>query len=78
MNCIVVDNGITVVMRDENHVGGDSIVRERIPMINKKVVSDSKRRIDCVDHKFWNGTDKSARTFFIPYIFRRLGWVVFP
>jgi hypothetical protein len=26
MNCIVVDNGITVVMRDENHVGGDSIV----------------------------------------------------
>jgi hypothetical protein len=26
MNYIVVDNGITVAMRDENHVGGDSII----------------------------------------------------
>jgi hypothetical protein len=26
MSCIVVDNGITVVMHDENHIGGDSIV----------------------------------------------------
>jgi hypothetical protein len=26
MNYIVVDNGIMVMMRDENHVGGDSIV----------------------------------------------------
>jgi hypothetical protein len=48
------------------------------PRINNKVVSDSKRHIDRADHGFWNGTDKSARTFFIPFIFRRLGRVVFP
>jgi hypothetical protein len=49
---------------------------ESTPKINNKVASDSKRRIDRVDHKFWNGTNKSAETFFIPYIFRRLGWAV--
>jgi hypothetical protein len=49
---------------------------ESTPRINNKVVSDSKRRIDHADQRFWNGTGKSARTFFILYIFRRLGRVV--
>jgi hypothetical protein len=44
---------------------------ESTPRINNKVVSD-----DRADQRFWNGTDKSARTFFILYIFRRLGRVV--
>jgi hypothetical protein len=38
-----------------------------IGLINN-IVSDSKRRIDRADHKFWYGTDKSAGTFFISYI----------
>jgi hypothetical protein len=33
---------------------------ESTPRINNQVVSDSKRRIDYADHRFWNGTDKSA------------------
>jgi hypothetical protein len=48
------------------------------PRINNNVVSDSKHRIDRTDQRFWNGTDKSARTFFILYIFRRLGRAVLP
>jgi hypothetical protein len=33
--------------------------------INYQVVSDSKRRIDRADHRFWNGTDKSAGPFLL-------------
>jgi hypothetical protein len=33
---------------------------ESTPRINNQVVSDSKRRIDRADHRFWNGTDKLA------------------
>jgi hypothetical protein len=34
---------------------------EITPRINNQVVSDFKRHIDRADHRFWNGTDKSAR-----------------
>jgi hypothetical protein len=50
---------------------------ESTPRIKNKVVKDSKCRIDRADHRFWNGMDKSARTFFILYIFRQLSRVVF-
>jgi hypothetical protein len=33
---------------------------ESTPRINNQVVSDSKHRIDRVDHRFRNGTDKSV------------------
>jgi hypothetical protein len=42
------------------------LYRKSTPRINNKVVSDSKRRIDRADHRFWNETDKSA----VPSLFR--------
>jgi hypothetical protein len=33
---------------------------ESTPRINNQVVSDSKRRLDRTDHRFWNQTNKLA------------------
>jgi hypothetical protein len=73
-----MDNGTMVGIRVQGTWCGGSIVRESTARINNKVVSDSKLRIDRANHKFWNGMDKSAETFFIMYIFKRLGRTVFP
>jgi hypothetical protein len=67
-----------VGIRVWNTCGRGSIVQESTPRINNQVVSDSKCRIDHADHRFWNRMDKSAGTFFILYIFKRLGRAVFP
>jgi hypothetical protein len=49
---------------------------ESTPWINNQVVSDSKYRIDRADHRFWNGTDKSARPSLFQYLqTNRLGCV---
>jgi hypothetical protein len=63
----------------------DTFETYQVPLYRKvhiglitKVFSDSKRRIDHTDHILWNGTDKPAEIFLIMYIFRRLGWAMFP
>jgi hypothetical protein len=47
---------------------GGSVVKESTPRINNKVVSDSKRRINHADHRFWNRTDKSVNLLYSVYL----------